>query len=211
MLGPGRSSERTIECPTKLPDAVAVQFAIEPPAELQSEPLYYVVWLSPRGRSYADQTWHTANEGQDRGDRYVLLDHTAKVVGELSTDEAIRRESSGAATTLVNVAAIPAEVALRPCDRIYSAHTSSCRWRPIDRKVTSTRNTRNRPALSQVATIVPSQSVNIVENTSNDTVSEVIKIDFADASFWDPIKERVLVRDLPYDGPTPTRSAIDSP
>ena len=62
-----------------------------------------------------------------------------------------------------------------------------------------------RPALKLVNWQVPSQSVNIVENASNDTVSEVIKIDFADANFWSPIMERVSVRDVPDDGPTRRR------
>ena len=61
-------------------------------------------------------------------------------------------------------------------------------------------------ALKLVNWQVPSQSVNIVEDASNDTVSEVIKIDFADANFWNPIMERVSVRDLPDNDATPTES-----
>jgi hypothetical protein len=203
ILGPGRPSELTIKCPLELPDPVAVHFAISPPAKLETQPLYYVIWLSPRGRSFAGQSWHSDNEGQNSGDRYVLLDSAGKVLGELSTDEAIRRVSSGGGVALCNAEAIPADLMLRPCagfvPRTYQIMSLAAYVPADDAEVEH----GSRPTLKLTNWQVPSQSVNVEAKASDSAVSEVIKIDFANADFWDAIEEKVK-SDAPSTPPTAT-------
>jgi hypothetical protein len=203
ILGPGRPSELTIKCPLELPDPVAVHFAISPPAKLETQPLYYVIWLSPRGRSFASQSWHSDNEGQNSGDRYVLLDSAGKVLGELSTDEAIRRVSSGGGVALCNAEAIPADLMLRPCagfvPRTYQIMSLAAYVPADDAEVEH----GSRPTLKLTNWQVPSQSVNVEAKASDSAVSEVIKIDFANADFWDAIEEKVK-SDAPSTPPTAT-------
>lgn len=106
LLGPGRSAEHTVECPTALPTPVDMRVEIEPPADLKADQLYYVLLQNgQRSRVVDGRIWN--KYGSDP--RVFLLDKSGKVLGEVASADVEERRPS--ATGFAQQ--IPADVPVR--------------------------------------------------------------------------------------------------
>jgi hypothetical protein len=125
LLGPDRPTEHEVTLPSAPPAPFDLRFEIQPPADLEAAPLYYLAHVDYHFYDYRGGHWDTLQEGP-----VLLLDSRGAVLGQTDYESVTVREDQGldGAYFINFVERLPADFDFQEADPLPAYYISVQFW-----------------------------------------------------------------------------------